>query len=102
MSFLIVFLFLFAGRALIAEADVRCDSSPIYVDVHKREVNGTNDFIYGAFIGIGNPHQNQSLWPSLVHNETYFAADDFCNGIDPALCNATVTGGTIIVADDTT
>ena len=93
MSLLTVSLFLLAGRALIVNADLQCGSSPIYVDVHKRAVNGTNEFVYGSFIGIGDPRQNQSLWPSIVHNETYFTANDFCDGIDPTMCNATITGG---------
>ena len=100
-------LFLFSLPSLV-RASTTCGSSyPIYVDIHRREVNGSldeiEDFVYGSFIGVGIPHQNQSLWPSILHNETYFAASDFCNGVDSKFnCYANSTGGSITVANDTT
>lgn len=56
-----------------------CLIRPIYVDIHKRAVtHGSEVEQYGSFIGVGNPFQNQSIWPSLSRNETSFAALDFC------------------------
>ncbi|KAF1809625.1 acid protease [Eremomyces bilateralis CBS 781.70] len=55
-----------------------CSKPPIYVDIHKRAVRGTNILQYGSFIGFGTPSQNQSLFPSLRQNETSVASGDFC------------------------
>ena len=95
--------FVFALVSLTLSIQVESTSSllpPVYIDIHKREVNGTTEFVYGSFIGIGNPHQNQSLWPSIVHNETYLTANSFCDNVDSTQCNATITGGMVIIADD--
>jgi hypothetical protein len=56
-----------------------CSTPPIYVDIHKRVVHGTDVFQYGSFIGVGTTAQNQSLWPSLSQNETTVANIDFCS-----------------------
>lgn len=56
-----------------------CSIPPIYVDIHKRAVHGTDVFQYGSFIGVGSPAQNQSLWPSLSQNETSVAYVDYCD-----------------------
>ncbi|KAI9822503.1 MAG: hypothetical protein M1827_000222 [Pycnora praestabilis] len=55
-----------------------CSIPPVYVDIHKRAVHGTNDFEYGMFMGLGTPAQNQSLWLSLSSNETSVADVNFC------------------------
>ena len=55
-----------------------CSIPPVYVDIHKREVQGTDVYQYGSFIGAGSPAQNQSLWPSIRRNETSVARVDFC------------------------
>lgn len=57
---------------------LNCSIPPIYVDIHKREVQGSDVHQYGSFIGIGSPAQNQSLWPSLSRNDTSVAHVDFC------------------------
>src|SRR4051812_16925327 len=69
-----------------------CSVPPIYVDVHKRAVSGTNAFQYGSFMGVGSPAQNQSLWPSLRQNETAVADPNFCRGSQSPGCGIT-TGG---------
>ncbi|KAF2672984.1 acid protease [Microthyrium microscopicum] len=66
--------------------------TPLYVDIHKREVHGTPIFQYGSFIGIGAPAQNQSVWPSLTQNELSFAASTFCFNSNLTNCS-TSTGG---------
>ena len=78
----------FAVSALFAQVafSFNCSIPPIYVDIHPRAVHGTETFEYGAFIGIGEPAQNQSLWPSLNHNETALAAIDFCTASSPSGC----------------
>ena len=63
-----------------------CSIPPIYIDIHRRAVHGTNVFQYGSFIGFGNPAQNQSLLPSLRQNETSVAHADFCDGSDLPNC----------------
>ena len=63
-----------------------CSIAPIYVDIHNRSVHGSDFKQYGLFVGLGTPSQNFSLWPSLVHNETAFASDDFCTPRSPAAC----------------
>ena len=82
------------------------DGYSLYVDIHKRVVNGSSerleDFVYGSFFGLGIPFQNQSLWVSVIHNETYFATSDFCDGVDAgASCDAKSTGGSILIDTDT-
>ena len=74
-----------------------CSIPPIYVDIHKRAVNTPADhdsevFQYGAFVGYGTPAQNFSLWPSFTHNETTFAAADFCTDESPADCEYNTHG----------
>lgn len=71
-----------------------CSIKPIYVDIHKRFVNGTDAFLYGSFIGVGNRAQNQSIWPSLQRNETSFASSDFCSNSNLADCLVS-TGGNV-------
>ncbi|KAF2727711.1 acid protease [Polyplosphaeria fusca] len=69
-----------------------CSRPPIYVDIHKRAVHGSDAFQYGSFIGVGTPAQNQSLWPSISQNHTSFAASTYCNNSTLKNC-ATSTGG---------
>lgn len=40
-------------------------------------------FSYGLFIGVGVNSQNQSLWPSVIFNETRIASNDFCASVTP-------------------
>ncbi|KAI9697500.1 MAG: hypothetical protein M1820_007766 [Bogoriella megaspora] len=63
-----------------------CDIPPIYVDIHNRNVTGSAAFQYGSFIGVGSPAWNQSLWPSLIRNETTVADAHFCNHSKLADC----------------
>ena len=65
-----------------------CSIPPIYVDIHMRAVHDSEVFQYGLFVGLGtgSPKQNFSMWPSLTHNETTFAATDFCTSESPATC----------------
>lgn len=63
-----------------------CSIPPIYVDIHKRAVHDSEVMQYGLFVGLGTPSQNFSMWPSLVHNETTFASDDFCTSSSPPTC----------------
>lgn len=63
-----------------------CSIPPIYVDIHKRNVHESEFKQYGLFVGLGTPAQNFSMWPSLVHNETAFAFDDFCTPSSPSDC----------------
>ncbi|QDS68605.1 hypothetical protein FKW77_001142 [Venturia effusa] len=71
-----------------------CSIKPVYVDIHKRAVNGTSAFPYGSFIGVGNPFQNQSIWPSLRRNETSFASSQFCSNSSLTNCLGS-TGGNV-------
>ncbi|KAE9991815.1 hypothetical protein EG327_010917 [Venturia inaequalis] len=71
-----------------------CSIKPVYVDIHKRVVNGTSAFPYGSFIGVGNPFQNQSIWPSLRRNETSFASSEFCSNSNLTDCMGS-TGGNV-------
>ncbi|TLD35477.1 acid protease [Venturia nashicola] len=71
-----------------------CSIPPVYVDIHKRVVNGTDAFPYGSFIGVGNPFQNQSIWPSLRRNETSFASSEFCSNSNLTNCMGS-TGGNV-------
>lgn len=66
-----------------------CKILPVYVDIHKRAVHGTEVFEYGTFIGLGTPAQNQSLWPSLLQNETTIADIDFCQSNNLTCLNST-------------
>jgi hypothetical protein len=63
-----------------------CSIPPIYVDIHKRAVHDSDLKQYGLFVGLGTPSQNFSMWPSLVHNETAFASNDFCTSTSPSTC----------------
>lgn len=80
--------------ALVAAAQEDCDGlPPIYIDFHDRQVNFSDSHIqYGLFIGVGTPFQNQSLWPSLVRNETTFSAPDLCNGNGNPACEEQTHG----------
>ncbi|KAI9725017.1 MAG: hypothetical protein M1812_000293 [Candelaria pacifica] len=74
MQFSIVLVASFIGTAFAFD----CSILPIYVDIHKRAVAGTENFEYGSFTGVGSPAQNQSLWPSLSYNDTSMADVDYC------------------------
>lgn len=66
---------------------------PIYIDFHDRHVNNSLSQIqYGLFVGVGTPSQNQSLWPSLMHNETTFSSPDFCDNSDNPKCQEQTHG----------
>lgn len=78
----------------IASATTCSSVQPIYVDIHKRAVSGSEELQYGSYVGLGSPAQNQSLWPSLRQNETTFAYTDFCLHSDIRHCTNR-TGGTI-------
>jgi hypothetical protein len=69
-----------------------CSIPPIYVDISKRAVHGSDLLQYGLFAGLGTPSQNFSLWPSLTHNETAFATTDFCTSESPSNCINTTHG----------
>lgn len=69
-----------------------CSVPPIYVDIHKRAVRGTDVFQYGSFVGVGTPSQNQSLWPSLSHNETTVAFASYCGRSDLPNCRQNTRG----------
>jgi len=81
----------FAATVLFAQSTVafNCTQPPIYVDIHRRAVHGTDKFQYGSFIGVGTPAQNQSLWPSLSQNHTSFAASTFCEDKNTSLADCT-------------
>ncbi|ETN44541.1 uncharacterized protein HMPREF1541_10211 [Cyphellophora europaea CBS 101466] len=71
--------------------------TPIYVDFHDRHVNNSEgnpdaNIQYGLFIGVGTPAQNQSLWPSLVHNETTFSSPSFCDNSTNPSCREQTHG----------
>ena len=69
-----------------------CTIPPIYVDIHKRLVQGTDVFQYGTFTGVGSPAQNQSLFPSLRHNETSVASVKFCDNSTLPNCRSATDG----------
>lgn len=88
-----ILMLLLAVPVFLHEASAfNCSQPPIYVDIHKRAVHGTDVFQYGSFIGIGSPAQNQSLWPSLSHNETTVAYVDFCDHSDLPDCKDSTRG----------
>jgi len=69
-----------------------CNIPPVYIDIHKRAVHGTEDFEYGLFMGLGTGPQNQSMWPSISQNETTIADSSICQNLDiPS--RETSTGG---------
>ena len=74
---------LFVSAALAAN----CSVGPVFVDIHSRETDDNFNFQYGLFIGVGTPSQNQSLWPSLGHNESTFSDDAYCNSSPFAECS---------------
>ena len=84
-------LFASLVKSLLA---ANCSIAPIYVDIHKRVVHGSNQEQYGSFIGVGNPFQNQSIWPSLRRNETSFASAGFCSSSNLTNCLDS-TGGNV-------
>lgn len=52
-----------------------------------RAVDAREDtFSYGLFMGAGTSSQNQSLWPSIVSNETRMASNNFCVTGSPYHC----------------
>ncbi|KAF2095943.1 hypothetical protein NA57DRAFT_43748 [Rhizodiscina lignyota] len=69
-----------------------CSIQPVYIDIHAREVHGTEVFQIGAFIGVGSPAQNQSLSPSLRQNQTSVASIDFCKNSKLANCSISTHG----------
>lgn len=84
-----------------------CNLPPVYVDIHRRTVQGSTDLQYGSFIGVGTPEfstrqaQNNSLWPSLTQNHTSFASPTFCKNSTLRECEK-YTGGVYITKDSTT
>jgi hypothetical protein len=67
-----------------------CGIHPVFVDYHARLVDGGLSYQYGLFVGVGTNSQNQSLWPSLVNNETTFSGVHFCeNSPDDRCANET-------------
>ena len=88
MEFLILLLTL---AAPITAAD-NCSIPPIFVDFHDRCVDNCSTIQYGLFMGFGTPFQNESLWPSLSHNETTIGGAQFCAADSPASCNKQTHG----------
>lgn len=82
---------------LSASSALNCSIPPVYVDIHDRDVHGTDVQQYGSFLGMGTPAQNLSLWPSIVQNETSVAAEQFCDNSTLADCRAN-TGGLVDVS----
>ncbi|KAF2422186.1 hypothetical protein EJ08DRAFT_565208, partial [Tothia fuscella] len=78
-----------------------CSLSPIYNDIHRRTVHGSDVFQYGSFIGVGLPSQNQSIFVSLKLNETSFASSNFCQHSNLTNCQ-TSTGGSVDYNQSTT
>jgi hypothetical protein len=72
----VVFLLLTLLSTVTAAEE--CDITPIYIDFHDRCVGNCLNIQYGLFIGAGTPSQNESLWPSLSHNETTVASVHYC------------------------
>jgi hypothetical protein len=91
MVFLVFYL---SASVLFAQSTLafNCSKPPIYVDIHKRAVRDTDVFQYGSFIGIGNPSQNQSLWPSLTRNHTVIADSHYCDDSDLPNCSQSTRG----------
>ncbi|KAF1998200.1 hypothetical protein P154DRAFT_524291 [Amniculicola lignicola CBS 123094] len=87
-------VFYLSATVLFAQSTVafNCSKSPIYVDIHRRAVNGIDVFQYGSFIGVGTSAQNQSLWPSISQNHTSFTSTSYCDNATLANCG-TSTGG---------
>ena len=87
-------LFYLSASVLFAQSTFafNCSQPPIYVDIHKRAVRGTDVFQYGAFIGVGNPAQNQSLWPSLRQNQTAVASINYCDKSNLTDCAQSTRG----------
>ncbi|RMZ88448.1 hypothetical protein DV736_g4327, partial [Chaetothyriales sp. CBS 134916] len=79
---LALFSLVFAAHA----AATNCSAGPVYVDFHSRVVDGGFNYQYGLFAGIGTQSQNQSMWPSLLDNETYLASTDFCDNTKYQSC----------------
>ncbi|KAI9684202.1 MAG: hypothetical protein M1829_003472 [Trizodia sp. TS-e1964] len=63
-----------------------CSIPPIYVDIQPRAVHGSDRYMYGTFIGFGTPAQNESLWPSLVYNETSISSMTYCLSGNGSAC----------------
>ena len=74
---------LFASATLA----VNCSIAPVFVDIHSRETDDNFNFQYGLFIGVGTPSQNQSLWPSIGHNESTFSDDAYCDSSPFVRCS---------------
>ncbi|RMZ80238.1 hypothetical protein DV738_g2904, partial [Chaetothyriales sp. CBS 135597] len=81
------FLALFSLALAANEAATSsCSTGPVFIDFHYRAVDGGINYQYGLFSGVGTQSQNQSMWPSLVNNETYLAGADFCDASNYDFC----------------
>ncbi|KAF2455543.1 hypothetical protein BDY21DRAFT_289468 [Lineolata rhizophorae] len=80
------------GALAQSVAAFNCSMPPVYVDIHKRIVHGTDIFQYGSFMGVGSPGQNQSLFPSLRNNETSVASVVFCDNSNLTDCRINTHG----------
>ncbi|KAF2488357.1 acid protease [Lophium mytilinum] len=86
-------LYFLSASVLFAQSTAfNCSKAPIYVDIHKRAVHGTDVFQYGSFIGVGNPAQNQSLWPSLIRNHTVITDSHYCDHSSLSNCAQSTRG----------
>lgn len=97
----------FTTSALLLVSSLRivlaanCSLPPVYNDIHKRVVHGSDTFQYGSFIGVGTPSQNQSIFVSLRLNETSFASSNFCQHSNLTDCQIS-TGGSVDYNQSTT
>jgi hypothetical protein len=79
---------LISGSFLVIHVLGDCSIQPIYLDIHERSVEG--GLTYGAYINVGCPEQELSLWPSLELNETTLADENFCTN---SFCSASSAHG---------
>ena len=70
----------------VAVAADDCGIPPVFVDFHDRLVDGGLNYQYGLFMGVGTVSQNQSLWPSLLNNETTFSSLQYCQDSIYSVC----------------
>lgn len=83
----LVLTWLALSSAVFAQDECDNGVTPIYIDFHDRHVNNSLEQIqYGLFVGVGTPSQNQSLWPSLMHNETTFSSPGLCDNSNNPRC----------------
>ena len=83
----LVLTWLVLSSAVLAQDECENGVTPIYIDFHDRNVNNSETQIqYGLFVGVGTPSQNQSLWPSLMHNETTFSSPALCDTSNNPTC----------------